>query len=85
MTYKVKSNFLDKTDNRKLYKKGDPYSNKDDDRIAFLIKEGYLEGKSKQPQQNKQIKHTGGGWYELPNGEKVQGKTEALAKLESGE
>ena len=23
-------------------------------------------------------KHTGGGWYELSNGEKVQGKTEAL-------
>lgn len=26
--------------------------------------------------------HTGGGWYELPNGEKVQGKDNAIAALE---
>lgn len=33
-------------------------------------------------------KHTGGGWYELSNGEKVQGKDEAIeeeAKLKSGD
>lgn len=34
-------------------------------------------------------KHTGGGWYELSNGEKVQGKEEAEEKeirsLEAGE
>lgn len=33
-------------------------------------------------------KHTGGGWYELSNGEKTQGKEEALeeeAKLKSGD
>lgn len=27
-------------------------------------------------------KHVGGGYYELPNGEKVKGKKEALKKLE---
>lgn len=27
--------------------------------------------------------HTGGGWYELPNGEKVQGKDKAIAALEN--
>ena len=26
--------------------------------------------------------HKGAGWYELPNGEKIQGKDEALKKLE---
>lgn len=33
-------------------------------------------------------KHTGGGWYELSNGEKIQGKDEAIAaenELKSGE
>lgn len=28
------------------------------------------------------IKHIGGGWYELPNGEKVQGKDEAIEAIE---
>jgi hypothetical protein len=31
--------------------------------------------------QDEGIKHVGGGWYLLPNGEKVQGKDEALAEL----
>ncbi|KDR95906.1 hypothetical protein SAMN02745945_01820 [Peptoclostridium litorale DSM 5388] len=26
--------------------------------------------------------HKGAGWYELPNGEKIQGKDEALKRLE---
>ena len=28
-----------------------------------------------------QVVHVGGGWYELPNGERVQGKEDALAAL----
>lgn len=28
-----------------------------------------------------QLKHVGGGWFELPNGEKVKGKEEALEAL----
>lgn len=31
--------------------------------------------------EEEQIKHTGGGYYELPNGEKVQGKENALKAL----
>lgn len=91
MANKVIKSFKDKTDNKKLYQKGDPYSHSDDDRVAFLVEKGFLEEKSKQPPQDDEksgIKHTGGGWYELPNGEKVQGKEEAeeaLAALESGE
>jgi len=95
MEYKVIKKFRDKTDNRKLYKKGDSYSHDNEERIAFLIDKGFLEEKSKHPpegdtkeESDKGIKHTGGGWYELPNGEKIQGKEEAeaaLAELESGE
>src|SRR5690554_6882632 len=29
-----------------------------------------------------EIKHTGGGWYELPDGSKVKGKEKALKELE---
>lgn len=79
MEYKVKSPFRDTTDNKKRYKKGDPYSHKDEKRIAFLVKKGFLE---EQPSEEKmEIKHTGGGWYELPNGEKVKGKEEAEKAL----
>lgn len=75
MAYKVIANFKDKTDNGKEYTKGGSYSHEDEKRIAFLIKKGFLE---EQPtDENTGIKHTGGGWYELPNGEKVKGKEEA--------
>lgn len=84
MAYEVVNNFLDKTDNRKLYKKGDFYSHKDDDRIAFLIDKGFLKETQKKPPEEK-VKHVGGGYYELPNGERVQGKEEAIKALESGE
>jgi hypothetical protein len=30
------------------------------------------------------IKHTGGGWYELPSGRKVQGKEAAEAAMNEG-
>ncbi|MEC3884587.1 hypothetical protein VKA52_12710 [Halobacillus sp. HZG1] len=32
----------------------------------------------KQPQENEFPKHKGGPWYELSNGEKIQGKEEAV-------
>ena len=41
--------------------------------IAQPLKEKVTETSSKFP------KHTGGGWYELSNGEKVQGKEHAVA------
>lgn len=53
MTYKVLKPFFDKTDNNKPYRNGDSYSHEDDDRISLLIKEGFLEEKSKQPPQEK--------------------------------
>lgn len=39
---KVIASFKDKY-TKKLYKKGDSYSHKDEKRIAFLVEKGFLE------------------------------------------
>ena len=39
----VLKRFYDKTDDNKIYKKGDTYKHEDADRIAFLVEKGYLE------------------------------------------
>jgi hypothetical protein len=80
---KVIKDFHDKETNR-LYKKGQFYSHSDEGRVDFLVSKGFLSEKSKQPPKEK-VKHIGAGWYELPNGEKIRGKEEALEALESGE
>lgn len=36
-----------------------------------------------ESEETADIKHVGGGWYELPNGEKVQGKDEAIEALKA--
>jgi len=41
---KVKRRFRDIHD-YKFYNKGDSYSHEDEDRIAYLIEQGFLEGK----------------------------------------
>jgi len=79
--HKVIRPFLDKTDNRKPYKIGDSYNHKDDDRIAFLMEKGFLEQQSKQPTKDEFPKHVGGGYYELPNGERIKGKDAALEAM----
>lgn len=65
-------------------------------RIKELTDAGYLEKveipkvesgvKNVKPETADQLKHVGGGYYELPNGEKVQGKENAEKALaEAGE
>lgn len=49
---KVLVAFRDKTDNLKVYNKGDVYEHEDNKRITTLVKSGYLE-KSKQPPKEK--------------------------------
>ncbi|MDF9520769.1 hypothetical protein P5815_09410 [Bacillus cereus] len=75
MNHLVLNAFIDK-ETKAGYSKGDMYESNDSKRIAFLIEKEFLKG-------NKEIstfpKHTGGGWYELSNGEKVQGKEEAMS------
>lgn len=72
--YKVKSSFEDKF-THKVFRVGDLYEHNDAERVAFLVGKGYLE---KEATNTGYPKHTGGSWYELSNGEKVQGKDEAL-------
>ncbi|WP_411236868.1 hypothetical protein [Bacillus infantis] len=76
--YKVKSSFEDKF-THKVFRPGDLYEHNDAERVAFLVGEGYLEREDKKSDFPK---HTGGSWYELSNGEKVQGKEEAVAAEE---
>lgn len=79
MNHFVLNAFIDR-ETKVGYSKGDMYESNDSERIAFLIEKGFLKG-------NKEIskfpKHTGGGWYELSNGEKVQGKEEAMLSEQS--
>lgn len=84
---KVIKRFKERYENDKIYEKGDPYTYENEERIAFLMEQGYLQKRKKPPKDDDtELKHTGGGWYELPNGEKIQGKENALAALEeSGE
>lgn len=72
--YLVKKRFKDK-ETKNIYNTGDPYGNENPERIAFLVDQGFLEEK----QSMEFPKHTGGGWFELSNGEKVKGKDEAAA------
>lgn len=79
--YKVLKRFQDK-DTKVLYSPDSFYANEDQERVDFLIKEGYLAERSQQTETTSFPKHTGGGWYELSNGEKVKGKDEATAAEE---
>lgn len=61
--------------------------------LANVKDDGIQDQAIEQPKQDPleisdYPKHTGGGWYELSNGEKTQGKDEAVAaenELKSGE
>lgn len=78
MANRVIKRFKDK-DSGKIYNAGAFYESESAERVDFLVSEGYLEA-DKTPQSNSEYpKHTGGGYYELSNGEKVRGKDEAAA------
>lgn len=71
--------FIDKNTNIG-YSVGDTFESNDSERVSFLQDEGYLY-KNAEDEDPEGIKHTGGGYYELPNGEKVKGKEAALDAL----
>ncbi|KAA0762995.1 hypothetical protein [Bacillus sp. SH5-2] len=71
--------FIDKETNIG-YSQGDMYESNDSGRIAFLIEKGFLQENQKP---SKFPKHAGGGWYELSNGDKIQGKDEAVEAEQS--
>jgi protein associated with RNAse G/E len=55
----------------------------DEERLEFLRQKGFLGKevpvKQEEVDEDEFPKHTGGGWYEISSGEKVQGKEEAEA------
>ncbi|PFS62565.1 hypothetical protein COK41_15870 [Bacillus cereus] len=66
------------------YSVGESYKTDDKERIDFLQKEGFLDTEPVGDYKPvvPEIVHVGGGYYELPNGEKVKGKEVALKALE---
>lgn len=88
MKYPVLKNFRDKETGR-LFLAGQSYSHEDQARLDNLIELGFLQGAaadedkkdsgSSNDDSDSFPKHTGGGNYELSNGEKVKGKDKALA------
>ncbi|MCC1486746.1 hypothetical protein LB312_05665 [Bacillus tropicus] len=71
--------FIDK-DTLLGHSEGDMYESNDSKRIAFLVEKGFLQ----ETQKNSKFpKHAGGGWYELSNGDKIQGKDEAVEAEQS--
>ncbi|MDB0581234.1 hypothetical protein [Salinicoccus roseus] len=88
--FPVEKNFRDGQDNKRLYEKDGWYPRRgleaSDERVAELQEKGFIggEGASDEAPEGQNDgpgtdypKHTGGGYYELSNGEKVQGKEEA--------
>lgn len=92
-SYEVIKPFRDKYTGD-LFGKGDEYFTEDEKRAKYLQEWGYI-GKEIEKENDEEsdkeieneddedgIKHVGGGYYELPNGEKVKGKQNAIAELE---
>lgn len=88
MAYQVISKFTDATDKQRLYEVGQTYPRDgievSDDRINYLLnkngdfKRPFIKFVD-EPEEDKEFpKHTGGGFYELSNGEKVKGKEAAI-------
>ena len=79
--YTVKIRFKDKF-TKDIYPIGAEYVSDDESRVKYLQDEGYLDVEYISNDENIFPKHTGGGWYDLSNGEKVKGKDEATAAEE---
>lgn len=77
--YNVVSRFQDKN-TKDLFEAGSVYETDDTKRVKFLQEEGYLE--KEETSDFEFPKHTGGGYYELSNGESVKGKDKATAAEE---
>ncbi|MBY6276148.1 MULTISPECIES: hypothetical protein [Bacillota] len=92
-SYEVIKPFRDKYTGD-LFGKGAEYFTEDEKRAKYLQEWGYIGKEIKQENDEESdeeikneddedgLKHVGGGYYELPNGEKVKGKQNAIAELE---
>src|SRR5690625_7837542 len=86
--YEVFKDFKDLEDKGHIYRAGDSYpregSSPTDERIESLASENNKRKEAliqviEAEEQERLPKHTGGGYYEQSNGEKVQGKAKATA------
>lgn len=69
-----------------VHSTGTFYETADEERASFLIESGYLKADDgDRNQHDEPLKNLGGGYYELPNGEKVRGKEKALKALKKVE
>jgi hypothetical protein len=76
-------------DTKKPYSLRDTYSHEKAARVSHLMDEGFLQKKDlkQEPEADKvettelEPEHIGGGYYKLPNGDKVQGKKAALEAM----
>lgn len=84
-TYEVSKEFIAREHNEKYYAEGDHYDSSDADRVAYLQKLGFLgdEVRDADDELDERLKHVGGGYYELPNGEKVRGRPNAIEALKT--
>ncbi len=85
--YKVIEAFKDLQDNDHIYYKGDSFPREgaeiSDERIQELSSENNKRETVLIEVVEEYPKHTGGGYYELSNGEKVQGKDAAIEAEEA--
>ncbi|WP_227397330.1 hypothetical protein [Jeotgalibacillus aurantiacus] len=69
-----------------VYPKNSVYKSEDKERFEYLQKEGFLEKEEASSDGGKDEaefpKHTGGGYFELSDGTKVQGKDAAVKEQE---
>ncbi|QWG51668.1 hypothetical protein EXW28_18175 [Bacillus mycoides] len=80
--YVVKRAFRDKF-TLGHYSVADSYESNDAERVMYLQGEGFLNKERiiDKKEGSKGPVHVGGGYYELPNGEKIKGKDAALEAL----
>lgn len=86
MKYVVIKNFFDRFNNRKFCSVGEDHVPPNDERAQLLLDKGFIkvvdgEGGSDTAELEDGLIKLGGGYYELPNGEKVRGKEKALEAL----
>lgn len=85
--YKVIVDFKDLKDKNHIYYKGDPFPREgaevSEERIQELASENNKRNTVLIEAVEEYPKHTGGGHYELSNGEKVRGKDAAIEAEEA--
>lgn len=71
---------------KQWYSPGDTYRHESAERMEFLASQDppYIEWPPKQQiEVAGEPKHIGGGWYELPDGQRIRGKETAMKALQS--